>query len=70
MVSIATDYMFEGSEKPKAREYLANHEAFAVTAAPTAVTGETIAAPAEEKKKEGGEVKTSHGNCFSRSVVR
>jgi len=44
--------MFEGSEKPKVKGYLANPEAFAVAAAPAAVIRETIAAPAEEKKKE------------------
>ena len=52
-VSIATDYVFEGSEK--AKEYLANPEAFAVAAAPTAATEETTAAPAEEEKKEDEE---------------
>lgn len=48
-VSLATDYTFEGSEK--AKEYLANPEAFAV-AAPAEAAEETTAAPAEEEKKE------------------
>jgi len=48
-VSLATEYTFEGSEK--AKEYLANPEAFAV-AAPAAAADETTAAPAEEEKKE------------------
>ena len=52
-VSIATDYTFEGSEK--AKEYLANPEAFAVAAAPAAATEETTTAPAEEEKKEDEE---------------
>ena len=52
-VSVATDYVFEGSEKVK--EYLANPEAFAVAAAPAAATEETTAAPAEEEKKEDEE---------------
>lgn len=49
-VSVATDYTFEGSEK--AKEYLANPEAFAVAAAPAAATEETTAAPAKEETKE------------------
>ena len=52
-VSLATDYEFEGSAK--AKEYLANPEAFAVAAAPAAATEETSAAPAEEEKKEDEE---------------
>jgi len=44
--------MSEESEKHKAKEYLANPEAFTVAAAPAAVTGETIAAPAKGGKKE------------------
>ena len=44
-MSIATNHTFEGSGKVK--ESLANPEAFAVAAAPAAITGETIAAPAE-----------------------
>jgi len=49
-VSIATDYTFEGSEK--AKEYLANPEAFAVAAAPAASTEAAPAAEVEEEKKE------------------
>jgi len=51
-VSLATDYTFEGSEK--AKEYLANPEAFAAVAAPAAATGGAAAAdaPKEEAKKE------------------
>jgi len=45
-ISLATEYTFEGSEKVK--EYLANPDAFAVAAAPTA----SAAAPAAEEKKE------------------
>ncbi|KIY68746.1 hypothetical protein CYLTODRAFT_421392 [Cylindrobasidium torrendii FP15055 ss-10] len=48
-VSIATEYTFEGSAK--AKEYLANPEAFAVAAAPAAAA-EAAAAPAAEEKKE------------------
>ncbi|EIM90793.1 uncharacterized protein STEHIDRAFT_72429 [Stereum hirsutum FP-91666 SS1] len=46
-ISLATDYTFEGSEK--AKEYLANPEAFAA-AAPVAAAAE--AAPAAEEAKE------------------
>jgi large subunit ribosomal protein LP0 len=49
-VSVATDYTFEGSEK--AKEYLANPEAFAVAAAPTAAAEAAPAAKVEEEKKE------------------
>jgi len=52
-VSIATDYTFEGSEK--AKEYLANPEAFAVAAAPAAATEAAPAAKEEEEKKEDEE---------------
>ena len=52
-VSLATDYTFEGSEK--AKEYLANPEAFAVAAAPAETSEEKSAAPAEEEKKEDEE---------------
>jgi len=45
-ISVATDYTFEGSEK--AKEYLANPEAFAVAAVPDA----SEAAPAAEEAKE------------------
>ncbi|TFY61046.1 hypothetical protein EVG20_g7201 [Dentipellis fragilis] len=51
-VSLATDYTFEGSEK--AKEYLANPEAFAVAAAPVAAAAadEAPAAAAVEEEKE------------------
>lgn len=49
-VSVATDYTFEGSEK--AKEYLANPEAFAVAAAPVAAAEAAPAAKVEEEKKE------------------
>ncbi|KAA1467597.1 hypothetical protein DENSPDRAFT_832700 [Dentipellis sp. KUC8613] len=51
-VSLATDYTFEGSEK--AKEYLANPEAFAVAAAPVAAAAaeEAPAAAAAEEEKE------------------
>ena len=58
-VSIAANHTFEGSGKVK--ETLANPEAFAIAAAPAAIAGEIITAPAE--------VKPSHGNCFSRSMM-
>ncbi|THH16113.1 hypothetical protein EW146_g4474 [Bondarzewia mesenterica] len=47
-ISLATDYTFEGSEK--AKEFLANPEAFAVAAAPVAEAA--AAAPAAEEEKE------------------
>jgi len=49
-VSVATDYTFEGSEK--AKEYLANPEAFAVAAAPAAAAEAAPAVKVEEEKKE------------------
>jgi large subunit ribosomal protein LP0 len=49
-ISIATDYTFEGSEK--AKEYLANPEAFAVAAAPAASEAAPAAAEVVEEKKE------------------
>jgi len=49
-VSVATDYTFEGSEK--AKEYLANPEAFAVAAAPAAAAEAAPATKVEEEKKE------------------
>jgi len=51
-ISIATDYTFEGAEK--AKEYLANPEAFAVAAAPAASEAAPAAAAkeAEEEKEE------------------
>jgi len=49
-ISIATDYTFEGSEK--AKEYLANPDAFAVAAAPAASEAAPAAAAKEEEKKE------------------
>jgi len=49
-VSLATEYTFEGSEKVK--EYLANPEAFATTAAPTETAKETTSDPVEEEKKD------------------
>jgi large subunit ribosomal protein LP0 len=54
-ISIATDYTFEGAEK--AKEYLANPEAFAVAAAPAASEAAPAAAAkeAEEEKEEEGD---------------
>ncbi|PWN46963.1 putative RPP0-acidic ribosomal protein L10.e [Violaceomyces palustris] len=52
-VSLATDFEFEGSAK--AKEYLANPEAFAAAAAPVAAAASSdapAAAAAEEKKEE------------------
>ncbi|KAI0359989.1 60S acidic ribosomal protein P0 [Trametes cingulata] len=53
-IALATEYTFEGAEK--AKEYLANPEAFAVAAAPTAAADSApaaeAAAPAEEEKEE------------------
>jgi len=49
-VSLATEYTFEGSEK--AKEYLANPEAFAAAAAPAAVEEATPAAAAKEEEKK------------------
>ncbi|KAI0649387.1 60S acidic ribosomal protein P0 [Trametes meyenii] len=49
-VALATDYTFEGAEK--AKEYLANPEAFAVAAAPTAAADSAPAAEAEAAKEE------------------
>jgi len=66
-VSLATEYTFEGSEKVK--EYLANPEAFAVAAAPTAVVEETTAAPAEEEKKEDEEDDEEGGVRLFHSIL-
>jgi len=49
-VSVATNRTFEGSEKVK--ESLANPEASALAVAPAAITGETVAAPAEEEDED------------------
>ncbi|KAI0671478.1 60S acidic ribosomal protein P0 [Trametes maxima] len=49
-VALATDYTFEGAEK--AKEYLANPEAFAVAAAPAAAADSAPAAQAEAAKEE------------------
>jgi large subunit ribosomal protein LP0 len=49
-VSLATEYTFEGSEK--AKEYLANPEAFAAAAAPAAVEEAAPAAAAKEEEKK------------------
>jgi len=51
-IALVTEYSFEGAEK--AKEYLANPEAFAVAAAPVAVAADAEAAPApaEEEEKE------------------
>ncbi|KAI0775321.1 60S acidic ribosomal protein P0 [Trametes elegans] len=51
-IALVTDYSFEGAEK--AKEYLANPEAFAVAAAPAAAESAPAAeaAPAEEEKEE------------------
>lgn len=49
-VSLATDYTFEGAEK--AKEYLANPEAFAVAAAPAAAAAADAAPAAAEEAKE------------------
>jgi len=47
-IALATEYTFEGAEK--AKEYLANPDAFAVTAAPVAETAAAADAPKEEAK--------------------
>jgi len=47
-LALATEYTFEGAEK--AKEYLANPEAFAIAAAPTAETAAAAEAPKEEAK--------------------
>jgi len=49
-IALVTDYSFEGAEK--AKEYLANPEAFAVAAAPVAAAADTEAAPAPAEKEE------------------
>ncbi|TFK49981.1 hypothetical protein OE88DRAFT_1632171 [Heliocybe sulcata] len=49
-VALATEYSFEGAEK--AKEYLANPEAFAVAAAPAAEAATSADAPKEEEKEE------------------
>ncbi|KDQ56963.1 hypothetical protein JAAARDRAFT_35562 [Jaapia argillacea MUCL 33604] len=50
-IALATEFTFEGAEK--AKEYLANPEAFAVAAAPAAESGPaTTEAPKEEEKEE------------------
>jgi len=52
-IALTTDYTFEGAEK--AKEYLANPEAFAVAAAPAAATEAAAPAAAEEEKEEADE---------------
>lgn len=52
-IALVTDYSFEGAEK--AKEYLANPEAFAVAAAPAAAEAAAPAAAEEEKKEEAEE---------------
>jgi len=47
-IALATEYTFEGAEK--AKEYLANPDAFAVTTAPVAETAAAADAPKEEAK--------------------
>ncbi|KIM84150.1 hypothetical protein PILCRDRAFT_818465 [Piloderma croceum F 1598] len=47
-IALATEYTFEGAEK--AKEYLANPDAFAVAAAPVAETAAAADAPKEEAK--------------------
>jgi len=49
-IALATDYTFEGAEK--AKEYLANPEAFAVAAAPVAEAAPAAAEAKEEEKEE------------------
>ncbi|KAI0300860.1 60S acidic ribosomal protein P0 [Russula brevipes] len=49
-IALVTDYTFEGAEK--AKEYLANPEAFAVAAAPVAAAATDAPAKAEEKEEE------------------
>ena len=49
-VALATEYTFEGAEK--AKEYLANPDAFVVAAAPAAADAAPAAAAAEEKEEE------------------
>ncbi|KAM5531014.1 hypothetical protein V8D89_007760 [Ganoderma adspersum] len=49
-VALATEYSFEGAEK--AKEYLANPDAFVVAAAPAAAEAAPAAAAAEEKEEE------------------
>jgi len=58
-VSIATDYTFEGSEK--AKEYLANPEAFAVAAPPAASEAAPAAAEEVEEKKDEEEDEDEEG---------
>jgi large subunit ribosomal protein LP0 len=66
-VSLATDCTFEGSEK--AKEYLAHPEAFAVAAAPEAVTEEATAAPAEEEKKDDDMVRVDCSARFLTNMI-
>jgi len=49
-IALATEYTFEGAEK--AKEYLANPEAFAAAAAPAAAAPTEAAAPAAAAEKE------------------
>jgi len=49
-IALATDYTFEGAEK--AKEYLANPEAFAVAAAPVAEAAPAAAEAKEEEEEE------------------
>ncbi|EPQ54353.1 hypothetical protein GLOTRDRAFT_62947 [Gloeophyllum trabeum ATCC 11539] len=49
-IALATDYTFEGAEK--AKEYLANPEAFAVAAAPVAESAAAAEVPKAEEKEE------------------
>jgi large subunit ribosomal protein LP0 len=59
-VALATEYSFEGAEK--AKEYLANPEAFAAAAAPAADTAAAAEAPKADEKPAVDEDEESEGD--------
>jgi len=61
-IALATEYTFEGAEK--AKEYLANPDAFAVAAAPAAEAAAAVEAPKEEAKPAEDEAESDDDMGF------
>jgi len=59
-IALATEYTFEGAEK--AKEYLANPDAFAATAAPVAESAAAAEAPKVDEKPAADEDEESEGD--------
>jgi len=62
-IALATEYTFEGAEK--AKEYLANPDAFAATAAPVAESAAAAEAPKVDEKPAADEDEESEGDMVS-----